>query len=144
MKLARKPKRHTSADQLAFAFADTPAQPSVAMGSVCKLLPIEPALAPPSTPIAPRVRRKRSPRPNEGLRSNAEVNHEDRRLTVDEAAAVLSVSVKTLEAWRRLGKGPMFVKLGRSVRYTMRSLDEFTRDRTVRNSAEGRLLDARR
>lgn len=141
MKLARKPRRHTSADQLAFAFADTPAQSSVAMGPTCKLLPIEPALAPPSTPIAPLVGRKRSPRPTKALRSNAEVNHEDRRLTVNEAAEVLSVSVKTLEAWRRLGKGPMFVKLGRSVRYTMRSLHEFTRARTVRNSAEGRLLD---
>jgi len=72
------------------------------------------------------------------------VSQDDRRLTVDEAAQVLCVSVKTLEAWRRLGKGPMFVKLGRSVRYTMRALDEFTRERTVRNSAEGRLLDARR
>ena len=72
------------------------------------------------------------------------VGQEDRRLTVDEAAQVLCVSVKTLEAWRRLGKGPAFVKLGRSVRYTMRALDQFTRERTVRNSAEGRLLDARR
>ncbi|MBC7767420.1 MAG: helix-turn-helix domain-containing protein [Phycisphaerales bacterium] len=69
---------------------------------------------------------------------------EDRRLTVEEAAELLSVSVKTLEAWRRLGKGPEFVKLGRSVRYTMRALDRFTRERTVRNSAEGRLLDAHR
>ncbi len=141
MKLARKPKRHTSADQLAFAFADAPVQPCAPTGPVCKLLPHEPALAPPSTTIAPLVRRKPSPRPTKVLRSNAEVSHEDRRLTVDEAAALLSVSVKTLEAWRRLGKGPMFVKLGRSVRYTMRSLDEFTRARTVRNSAEGRLLD---
>jgi predicted DNA-binding transcriptional regulator AlpA len=144
MKLARKPKRHTSADQLAFAFADAPTQPSVVMEPTCELLPIETALASSSTPIAPPVRRKRSPRPTKVLRSNAEVSHEDRRLTVDEAAAFLSVSVKTLEAWRRLGKGPMFVKLGRSVRYTMRSLDEFTRDRTVRNSAEGRMLDVRR
>jgi hypothetical protein len=38
----------------------------------------------------------------------------------------------------------MFVKLGRAVRYTMRDLDQFTRERTVRNSAEGRLLDAQR
>ncbi len=57
---------------------------------------------------------------------------------------MLCVSVKTLEAWRRLGKGPMFVKLGRSVRYTMRALDQFTRERTVRNSAEGGALDGRR
>jgi len=36
------------------------------------------------------------------------------------------------------------MKLGRAVRYTMRDLDQFTLARTVRNSAEGRLLDVRR
>lgn len=44
---------------------------------------------------------------------------------------------------RRLGKGPMFAKVGRSARYMMRSLDELTRDRIVRNSAEGRIHDVR-
>ncbi len=84
------------------------------------------------------------PAKKDALRAPPVVAREDRQLNVDEAAEVLCVSVKTLEAWRRLGKGPMFVKLGRSVRYTMRALDQFTRERTVRNSAEGRLLDARR
>ena len=65
-------------------------------------------------------------------------------LTVEETAELLSVSVKTLEAWRRVGKGPEFVQLGRAVRYTMRALDAFTRARTVRNSAEGRMLDVQR
>lgn len=86
------------------------------------------------------------PRPKVGKKlarqALPEVSREDRRLTAEEAAELLCVSVKTLEAWRRLGKGPVFVKLGRSVRYTMRALDQFTCERTVRNSAEGRLLDA--
>ncbi|MBI3439656.1 MAG: helix-turn-helix domain-containing protein [Proteobacteria bacterium] len=72
------------------------------------------------------------------------VRSEDRSLTVEETAELMSVSVKTLEAWRRLGKGPEFVKLGRSVRYTMHALDAFTRARTVRNSAEGRMLDVQK
>lgn len=145
MNPARKPKCHTSADQLAFAFADAPAQRlSGAVVPPYEPPRTKPAIAPPLTPVAPLVIRKRPPRPTKPVRSNPEISHEDRRLTVDEAAALLSVSVKTLEAWRRLGKGPLFVKLGRSVRYTVRSLDEFTRDRTVRNSAEGRMLDLRR
>lgn len=145
MNPARKIRRHTSTDQLAFAFADAPAQQLSGAHRPARVpLPTKPALAPPLSPVAPPVTRKRSPRPTNADRPSADVSREDRRLTVDEAAALLSVSVKTLEAWRRLGKGPMFVKLGRSVRYTMRSLDEFTRDRTVQNSAEGRMLDARR
>jgi predicted DNA-binding transcriptional regulator AlpA len=145
MNPARKLKRHTSTGQLAFAFADAPAQQLPRADEPAhEPLPTKPELAPPLTPVAPVVLRKRPPRPTKAVRANPEMTREDRRLTVDEAAALLSVSVKTLEAWRRLGKGPMFVKLGRSVRYTMRSLDEFTRDRTVRNSAEGRMLDVRR
>lgn len=42
-----------------------------------------------------------------------------------EAAEVLGVSVKTLQAWRFYCKGPKFYKLGRCVRYSMRDLEEF-------------------
>lgn len=65
-----------------------------------------------------------------------------RRFTPEDAADMLAVSVKTLEAWRRLGKGPRFVKLGRAVRYALEDLEDFSRERTVNNSAEGRMLDA--
>lgn len=65
-----------------------------------------------------------------------------RRFTPEDAADMLAVSVKTLEAWRRLGKGPRFVKLGRAVRYALEDLEDFSRARTVNNSAEGRMLDA--
>lgn len=100
----------------------------------------------PQRPAAPSaVKAKRAPRVRKSARAKViALHHDDRRLTVEDAAEFLCVSVKTLEAWRRLGKGPMFVKLGRSVRYTMRALDQFTRERTVRNSAEGRMLDAHR
>ena len=42
-----------------------------------------------------------------------------------QAAALLNVSVKTLQARRSKGGGPLFVKLGRSVRYAMADLEAF-------------------
>ncbi|HYD73364.1 MAG TPA: helix-turn-helix domain-containing protein [Candidatus Binatia bacterium] len=137
MKLARKAARHASADQLSFLFTEAA---SVAQPLVKEVRQRDRPARAHAAPVRER------PKPARKLirEVTSVVGQEDRRLTVDEAAHVLCVSVKTLEAWRRLGKGPAFVKLGRSVRYTMRALDQFTRERTVRNSAEGRLLDARR
>ena len=136
MKLSRKTARHRSVNQLSFLFAEA---------------------APVARPIRDdprRCDRSESPAELRETRSKSEkkcvrpvaplIGQEKRGLTVEEAAQVLCVSVKTLEAWRRLGKGPVFLKLGRSVRYTMRALDQFTLERTVRNSAEGRMLDSRR
>lgn len=132
MKLARSPARHVSQDQLAFTF-DVAPQASAA------------ATAPKPMQQIVRPTPRREARAKKVERSHVRpVERDDLRLTVDEAAGLLSVSIKTLEAWRRLGKGPAFVKLGRSVRYTMRAIDQFTSERTVRNSAEGRMLDARR
>jgi hypothetical protein len=140
MKLARKSARHASGNQLSFLFAE--AAPLV-RETVLEVRARERPVQPPALVLAKPA--KRSAPPKRVVKQPLSVlGHEDRRLTVEEAAQVLCVSVKTLEAWRRLGKGPMFVKLGRAVRYTMRDLDQFTRERTVRNSAEGRLLDAQR
>lgn len=136
MKLARKLARHASVDQLSFLFAEA--------APTAQSIPEEPRRCEHVEP-SPTVRVVR-PKPEKkvGKGTAPVVGQENRRLTVEEAAQVLCVSVKTLEAWRRLGKGPVFVKLGRSVRYTMRALDQFTLERTVCNSAEGRMLDARR
>jgi predicted DNA-binding transcriptional regulator AlpA len=136
MKLARKSARHASTNQISFLFGEAP--------PIARPMPEEPPKRELPRPSA--VVRKPRPRPEKAMlrRPTPVIGHEDRRLTVEEAAQLLCVSVKTLEAWRRLGKGPVFVKLGRSVRYTMRALDQFTLERTVRNSAEGRMLDARR
>jgi len=140
MKLARKSARHASTDQLSFLFADaTPLVQAIVLEPPVR----ERSVQPPALVLAKPA--KRSAPAKKLVRQTASaLGYEDRRLAVEEAAQVLCVSVKTLEAWRRLGKGPMFVKLGRAVRYTMRDLDQFTRERTVRNSAEGRLLDAQR
>jgi hypothetical protein len=135
MKFARKSARPVSADQLSFLFTEA--------APVARQIPDEPRRDRPA-PAALVLKTRPKPEKKTVRREAPIVTHEERRLTVEEAAQVLCVSAKTLEAWRRLGKGPVFVKLGRSVRYTMRALDQFTLERTVRNSAEGRMLDARR
>jgi excisionase family DNA binding protein len=50
----------------------------------------------------------------------------DALLTTRQAAELLQLQESTLEQWRWQGKGPMFVKLGRAVRYRRSDLDSFT------------------
>jgi excisionase family DNA binding protein len=52
-------------------------------------------------------------------------------LTEQQAAQVLTVKEKTLQAWRVRGGGPKFVKLGRCVRYRREDLDKFLDERTM-------------
>ncbi len=42
----------------------------------------------------------------------------DRLLTASELAAYLGVSIATVRAWRKQGRGPRAIKVERSVRYT--------------------------
>lgn len=51
-------------------------------------------------------------------------------LSTNEAARFLSLSSKTLEAWRLQRYGPVYVKLGRSVRYRLSALESFTQEMT--------------
>ena len=44
-----------------------------------------------------------------------------------EVSSRLGLSVRTLQKWRREGRGPRFVKLGNAVRYDPTELDEFVR-----------------
>lgn len=135
MKLARKSAHHVSPNQLSFLFTEA--------APIARQIPDEPRRR--ERPAPPALVLKTRPKAEKKTVRQAatKVAREDLRLTVEETAHLLCLSVKTLETWRRLGKGPVFVKLGRSVRYTMRALDEFTLERTVRNSAEGRRLDER-
>lgn len=48
---------------------------------------------------------------------------EPRLLDTAAAAAYLSMEPGTLENWRYLGKGPRWVKVGRTVRYDRPDLD---------------------
>jgi predicted site-specific integrase-resolvase len=46
-------------------------------------------------------------------------------LNEKQAAAMLGVSMKTLQAWRFQGKGPAYCKLGRAVRYLPQDLTDY-------------------
>jgi len=49
-------------------------------------------------------------------RGTTERDQAPRALTEREVAELLGLSVATLRAWRHRGKGPRFLRLGRSVR----------------------------
>jgi excisionase family DNA binding protein len=52
-------------------------------------------------------------------------------LTERQVAEQLGLSVATLRAWRHRGKGPRFLRLGRSVRYLPSDVEEFVRASAV-------------
>ena len=54
-----------------------------------------------------------------------------RALTEREVADMLGLSVATLRAWRHKGKGPRFLRLGRSVRYLPSDVADFVRASAV-------------
>lgn len=57
-------------------------------------------------------------------------------LRTTEAAAYLNVQPATLEQWRWNGRGPTFVKIGRSVRYRQTDLDAFINARVFTSTTE--------
>ena len=59
-----------------------------------------------------------------------------RALTEREVAERLGLSVATLRAWRHRGKGPRFLRLGRSVRYLPSDVDDFVRASGVDTRSE--------
>ena len=59
-----------------------------------------------------------------------------RALTEREVAEQLGLSVATLRAWRHRGKGPRFLRLGRSVRYLPTDVAEFVRASAVDTQSE--------
>ena len=59
-------------------------------------------------------------------------------LTTEQAAAVLGTTRRTLECWRYVGAGPVFVKLrGRMVRYRPADLEAFVADGARTNTGGG-------
>lgn len=62
----------------------------------------------------------------------------DPLLTEGEAARLLALSIRTLQAWRTTGRGPAFVRAGRAVRYTRRGLAEWVEACTVSSTDTGR------
>lgn len=59
-------------------------------------------------------------------------------LTSEQAAAFLGTTRRTLEAWRYVGAGPVFVKLrGRMVRYRPSDLEAFVANGARTNTCGG-------
>jgi predicted DNA-binding transcriptional regulator AlpA len=59
-------------------------------------------------------------------------------LTEKQAARLLSISHRTMQAWRRSGLGPPFIKLGRAVRYRRGDLIAWADGNMCRRSVERR------
>ena len=57
-------------------------------------------------------------------------------LTVGEAATYLGLAVSTLNKWRCHGGGPVFIKLGRAVRYRQEDLDQFVMDSRAKSTCD--------
>ena len=61
---------------------------------------------------------------------------DDALLTEAQAADYLKLSIRTLQAWRMRGVGPLFVKAGRAVRYRRYDLLTWIENQTVRSPAQ--------
>jgi excisionase family DNA binding protein len=57
-------------------------------------------------------------------------------LTQDQAAKLLSLSVRTLERLRCSGLGPKFLKAGKCVRYRESDLEQWAASRVVTSTSE--------
>ncbi len=49
-------------------------------------------------------------------------------LTVDQVSIYLGLARSTLNKWRCHGGGPVFIKMGRAVRYRQQDLEDFLND----------------
>lgn len=60
----------------------------------------------------------------------------DALLKTSEAAALLRLSKRTLERHRAAGSGPLFISLGRSIKYRCRDLAAWIDARSYRSTSE--------
>jgi hypothetical protein len=56
-------------------------------------------------------------------------------LTEVQSAEFLSLSTRTLQAWRSSGGGPLYVRAGRAIRYRHRDLLSWVESNTIANKA---------
>lgn len=56
---------------------------------------------------------------------------QDKLLTEIQAADLLRMSSRTLQAWRGQGAGPPFIRAGRAIRYRRSDLMSWTTEQTV-------------
>jgi len=56
-------------------------------------------------------------------------------MTVSQAANYLGLAVSTLNKWRCHGGGPIFIKMGRAVRYRVEDLEAFIQNRQMESTS---------
>ncbi|MCI0430313.1 MAG: helix-turn-helix domain-containing protein [Rhodospirillales bacterium] len=66
----------------------------------------------------------------------------DRLVDSRNAAAMLGLEPQTLCVWRLRGCGPVFYKIGRSVKYRLSDLTAYIESRRCSNTAEAEALDS--
>jgi excisionase family DNA binding protein len=57
-------------------------------------------------------------------------------LTTKEAARLMGFHPTTLAKWRVSGKGPPYLKIGRSIRYEYTVVEQWMRERTHKNTSQ--------
>lgn len=57
-------------------------------------------------------------------------------MTVQQASLYLGLAVSTLNKWRCHGGGPVFIKMGRAVRYRIEDLELYTLISRVKSTSE--------
>ena len=50
-----------------------------------------------------------------------------------EVSKITGLSVATLRNWRSMGRGPVYAKVGKSVRYQISDIKEFMEERKIKN-----------
>jgi hypothetical protein len=63
--------------------------------------------------------------------ARSSANERERLLNEVEAAGVLNLSSRTLQAWRSKGIGPSFIRAGRAIRYRYSDLATWLTEQTV-------------
>jgi len=72
------------------------------------------------------------------------IGPEEELISHRDLAKALGRKPCTLQAWRRRGVGPKFIKLGAGVYYTRRDVRDWLESCKVKSAEEGRLLNRRR
>jgi len=66
----------------------------------------------------------------------------DELLNTAKVADLYGLAETTLRKWRMIGRGPRFVRLGRTVRYRRADLEAFTGERAFRTTGEADAAEA--
>ena len=78
--------------------------------------------------IIPKIRTLNRGRPNSVLRRQRQYFGDNDTITMEEAAAILGKSTKTLQRWRAIGYGPSFKLDSRYVSYSRTEVEAWKAD----------------